>query len=278
MGSGSIQARGSRECDGRPTTLNLTPVRTFVFLVFACAAALATAADRLVSIDTRPGVRVAYWLMEREGAKATLLLLPGGSGSIGYKGGVPTSENFLVRSRDYFAAQGFHVAIVGRPSDRAELDSAYRAGTAHVEDLRHVIERLRKDLGQPVWLVGTSRGTISAAAAAIALDPSYLAGIALTASVTNGQRATPVPGLALSEIRVPVFVLHHRRDACRNCVPHEAAHIVERLTRAPAKRLLLVDGGGGASGDPCEALHWHGFIGMEREAVAAITDWIRNPQ
>lgn len=245
-----------------------------LFVLFVSFTSVASAADRLVPIETRPGVRVAYWLMERPGAKATVVLLPGGGGSIGFRGGVPTSENFLVRSRDHFAAQGFHVAIVGKPSDREELDSAFRAGAAHVEDLRHVVARLRKDLGQPVWLVGTSRGTISAAAAAIALDPSYLAGIVLTASVTNGQRAAPVPGLALAEIRVPVFVMHHRRDACRNCVPHETAHIIDRLTNAPVKKLLLVDGGGGASGDPCEALHWHGFIGMEREAVGLIADWI----
>ena len=248
------------------------------YLLFAFAASLATAADRLVMVDTRPGVRVGYWLIQRDGAKATLLLLPGGGGSIGMKGAVPTSDNFLVRSRDHFAAQGFHVAIVGKPSDRDELDSNFRAGAAHVEDLRLVVERLRKDLGQPVWLVGTSRGTISAAAAAIALDPSTLAGIVLTASVTNGMRAAPVPGLALAEIRVPVFVVHHRRDACRSCVPHEAARIIDGLTRAPVKKLLLVDGGGGAGGDPCEPLHWHGFIGMEREAVAAIAEWIRDPR
>jgi len=255
--------------------LNLTP--GFSFLIFAFAASLATAADRLVMVDTRPGVRVGYWLMQRDGAKATLLLLPGGGGTIGMKGGVPTSDNFLVRSRDHFSAQGFHVAIVGRPSDRDELDSNFRASAEHVEDLRSVVERLRKDLAQPVWLVGTSRGTISAAAAAIGLEPSTLADIVLTSSVTNGMRAAPVPGLALAEIRVPVFVLHHRRDACRSCVPHETSRIIDGLTRAPVKKLLLVDGGGGASGDPCEPLHWHGFIGMEREAVATIAEWIRDP-
>src|SRR5262249_55983131 len=31
--------------------------------------------------------------------------------------------------------------------------------------------------------------------------------------------------------------------------------------------LRLVEGGGGAAGDPCEALHFHGYIGMEKEAV-----------
>lgn len=246
-------------------------------ILLAFVSTLTAAADRLVTIDTRPGVKVGYWLMPREGAKATLMLLPGGEGGIGYKGGVPTSDNFLVRSRDLFAGQGFNVAIVGKPSDRSDLDGFFRASAAHVEDLRAVIERLRKDLGQPVWLVATSRGTISAAAAAIALDPSLLAGIVLTSSVTQGARAMPVPSLALSEIRIPVLMVHHRRDACPSCQPHDAPYIVSRLTRAPVKKLVMLDGGSGARGDPCEPWHWHGFVGMESEAVGVVADWIRNP-
>lgn len=259
-------------------TLNLTPLRWLGGILFAVTATLATAADRLVMVDTRPGVRVGYWLMQRDGAKATLLLLPGGGGAIGMKGGVPTSENFLVRSRDHFAAQGFNVAIVGRPSDKSELDSNFRASADHATDLRHIVEKLRRDLGQPVWLVGTSRGTISAAAAAIALEPATLAGVVLTASVTHGVRAAPVPALALPEIRVPVLVVHHKLDACRSCDPRQTHLIMDRLTGAPVKKLMLLEGGSGASGDPCEALHWHGFIGMEREAVEAIARWIRSPE
>ena len=60
------------------------------------------AADRLVNIDTRPGVRIGYWWMERPDATATLVLLPGGKGvAIGIVG--PTSDNFLVRNRERFA-------------------------------------------------------------------------------------------------------------------------------------------------------------------------------
>ena len=248
-----------------------------LLFVLILASTFAAAADRLVTVDTRPGVRVGYWLMPREGAKATVVLLPGGAGGIGLKGGVPTSDNFLVRSRDLFAAQGLNVAIVGKPSDRDDLDGYFRVSAAHAEDLRVIVERLRTDLGKPVWLVGTSRGTISAAAAAIALDPSLLAGIVLTSSVTQGARAMPVPSLALSEIRVPVLVVHHRRDACPSCQPHDAAYIVDRLTRAPVKKLVMLDGGSGARGDPCEPWHWHGYVGMESEAVETIADWIRNP-
>ena len=171
------------------------------------------AADRLVTIDTRPGVRVAYWLMERPDATATLVLLPGGAGGIGMKHGVPTSENFLVRSRELFAAAGYNVAIVGKPSDREDLDPGFRASSDHVADLRRIADKLRKELGKPVWLVGTSRGTISAAATGIAAGSRRIAGIVLTSSRTS-RRYPTVPGLALEDPRAGA-----RRAPSRRRVP-----------------------------------------------------------
>lgn len=248
-------------------------------LAVALAAGTAGAFDRLATLDTRPGVSVEYWVMERKDSGATLVLLPGGAGNlgIGKRGGPPASDNFLTRSRDLFADAGFNVVVMGRPSDRTELDATFRAGPEHLQDLRMLVERLGRDFGKPVWLVGTSRGTISAAAAAIALPPPAIAGVVLTASVTNGNNTVPVPSLALHEIRVPVLVMHHRQDACRICRPERAERIVAGLKNAPVRSLQLVDGGGGAQGDPCEAMHWHGFVGMEKEAVAAIAAWIRKP-
>jgi hypothetical protein len=247
----------------------------FLLLSFAgCAAA----ADRLVFAETRPGVRVGYWLMERPGATATVMLLPGGEGGIGsVKGAEPRSKNFLVRTRELFAAAGFNVAVVGKPSDTDDLTREFRAGAKHAEDLRMVAERLRAQLGKPVWLVGTSRGSVSAAAAGAKLDPPAIAGIVLTSSVTYSRAGFATPNLALADVRVPVLVLHHKRDACRDCDPREAHMITDRLTGAPVKKLLLVDGGGDPSGPVCEPMHYHGFIGMEAEAVQHIVDFIRAP-
>jgi pimeloyl-ACP methyl ester carboxylesterase len=249
----------------------------FAVALLSLASLHLAAADRLISVETRPGVRVAYWMMERPDATATVMLLPGGEGGIGMKDGVPTSSNFLVRSRDLFAAAGYNVAIVGKPSDRTDLDPGFRASSDHVTDLRRIAEKLRKDFGKPVWLVGTSLGTISAAATAIAMDPGEIAGIVLSSSRTGGGYPT-VPGLALSKIRVPVLVMHNRDDACPSCDPREAARITASLTNAPVKRFVLIEGGSGARGPPCEAFHYHGYIGMEKEAVETITAWMKDPK
>jgi len=249
-------------------------------LVLSLGLAFASlAADRLLSLSPRPGVKISYWMMERPNATATLLLIPGGGGGIGLRDGVPRSQNFLVRSRDYFAAAGYNVALLGKPTDRPELDAQYRSGDDHVADIRAVVAKLSADYGKPVWLIGTSLGTISAAAAAAGMDPSKLAGIVLTSSVTRTNQATmfSVPMLPLSEIRVPVLVMHNKRDQCPVCEPGWAWRIEKAMSNAPVKKLLLVEGGGGATGPACEALHYHGYIGMEAEAVKDITDWIAKP-
>lgn len=254
-------------------------LRAFFAFAFLLIGPAAHAADHLVKVDSRPGASISYWMMERPGAKATLLLLPGGGGGIGLRDGVPRSQNFLVRSRDYFAAAGYNVALLGKPTDRPELDAQYRSGDDHVTDIRAVVAKLSADYGKPVWLVGTSLGTISAAAAAAGMDPSKLAGIVLTSSVTRTNQATmfSVPMLPLSEIRVPVLVMHNKRDQCPVCEPGWASRIENAMSNAPVRKLLLVEGGGGATGPACEALHYHGYIGMEAEAVKDITDWIANP-
>jgi len=250
-------------------------VRWGLFLLLAAFAACAAAADRLVFVDTRPGVRVGYWLMERPGATVTVMLLPGGEGGIGaVKGEAPRSKNFLVRSRDLFALQGFNVAVIGRPSDHDDMTLDFRASREHVEDLRVIAEKLRQELGRPVWLVGTSRGTVSAAAAGASLEPSLVAGIVLTSSITGQASGPSVASLPLANIRVPVLVMHHQRDACRLCDPRDAHFIVDGLANAPVKKLLLVDGGGWPSGPACEPMHYHGYIGMEEEAVKAIAQFI----
>jgi hypothetical protein len=243
--------------------------------LLACVPALG--ADHLVTVETRPGVTVGYWLMQRPGAPLTVALFPGGGGTIGMRGGVPQSQNFLVRSRDYFAEAGFNVVIVGKSSDRAEMDPWFRQGAEHAKDLRVVIEKLRHDLKVPVWLVGTSNGTFSAAAGAIAVDSSMLGGVVLTSTIVVGERFAPVQGMDIEKIRVPVLVVHHKHDGCKSCTPGSVGSVMSGLKSAPVKKLVWIDGGGPATGETCEALHWHGFIGMEKETVATITTWIRNP-
>lgn len=228
-------------------------------------------------LPTRAGVTVALYVQRVPGARATLLLLPGGRGGFGRMvDGRPDSLNFLVRSAPLFAAQGFHVAILGRPSDREDLDFATRISAEHLTDIERTVAHLRAELQAPVWLVGTSRGTISAAAAAIRLQDA-VAGLVLSASVTARDRPGGLPTQDLAAIRVPTLVIHHRDDACPICRPGDTAAVVRGLVNAPVRERILIEGGGPAEGDRCEALHWHGFVGTEAETVGRIAEFVRRP-
>jgi pimeloyl-ACP methyl ester carboxylesterase len=144
-------------------------------------------------------------------------------------------------------------------------------------DIQRLVAYLKTDSGLPVWLVGTSRGTVSATAAAIAFGNAELAGIVLTSSVVDYKKAGAVPTQDLAGIKIPVLVVHHESDACKVCRPYEVPAIIKGLKNAPFKKLVMVKGGSNPTGDACESFHYHGYIGMEQETVGVITNWIKQP-
>ena len=238
-------------------------------------------ADELIAVPTREGVTTSYWWMPRDAAKANLILLSGGSGGIGYRNGEPQSTNFLIRSREHFAtgnpAGAFNLALLGNASDLRQLDPSNRVSPEHIADIAAVVAHIRAKSSAPIWLVGTSQGTISAAAAAIVLGEK-INGVVLSAAYTSFKAPTSVPQQAINKIQIPVMVIFHEKDSCRVTLPYEGKFIMEKLTAAPVKRLMLVSGGSNPTGNECEALHWHGFINMEVQASKVMTDWILNPQ
>lgn len=228
--------------------------------------------------SARPDAHIPVFFSTTPQAQATLILLPGGAGGMGRVGadGWPDGANFLVRGAPLFAAQGFHVAVMARPSDMNDMDYPFRVSAAHIDDIRKVVQQAKERWNVPVWLVGTSRGTVSGTAAVIAMrDEGLIAGLVLTSSVTAGRVTGAVPGQALDKINIPVLVVHHNQDACKVCVPSQAKTIEPKLSSSPAHATLMLDGGENPSGDPCEALHYHGFIGMEAQAVQQIADWVK---
>ena len=248
-------------------------MRHLILAVLICLAGSAQA--ETFKVDTRPDVKTSVYWEAREGASATVLLFPGGGGGFGkIENGRPTSKNFLVRSVPYFLAQGFNVAIFGKPSDSDDLEYADRIADKHMTDVRAVIDFIKQKSAAPLWIVGTSRGTVSATAAAIRYQDA-LAGVVLTSSVVSYKKVGAVPTQDLAAITLPVLVVHHSRDACAICAPGEVPGILRGLTKAGDKKLVMIDGGANPTGDACEALHWHGFIGAEKEAVDAIGAYIR---
>jgi hypothetical protein len=255
-------------------------LRRFLLCVSLLVASLSVLADELIVIPTREGVTSSYWWMPRDTARANLILLSGGSGGIGYRNGTPQSNNFLIRSRDHFATGNpggaFNVALLGNASDMRLLDPNSRATPEHVADIAAVVAHIRARSPLPIWLVGTSQGTISGAAAAIELGKK-IDGVVLSASYTAFNNPTSVQLQAIEKIIVPVLVISHEQDSCRVTLPRDSKFIIEKLTATPVKKLMLLGGGSNPTGNDCQALHWHGFINMEAEAARVMTDWVLQP-
>jgi pimeloyl-ACP methyl ester carboxylesterase len=108
--------------------------------------------------------------------------------------------------------------------------------------------------------------------------PGSLEGIVLTSSIVAPSEQFSVPRQNLGEITVPVLLIQHQKDACRLCIPSLLPNVLQLFASCPVKKLILATGGSNPRGDLCGALHWHGFIGMESEAVGLICNWINSPE
>ena len=224
------------------------------------------------------GAVVRYLVIPPVGKpRGIVVLFAGGAGKLGF--GKPRDGwrlgNFLVRSRHLFARAGFAVAVPDAPSDRSRKGLlGWRGSAAHAKDIRGIVERMKQRWPARAWLVGTSRGSISAANAGARLRG--IVGIVLTASVTEASRGRPgtIFDAPLVKISVPVLMVHHRRDACRVSPPAGAGQILSRLRPGPARKTLLFDGGPPSQSNPCRGRSPHGFFGIEERVVGAITRWM----
>lgn len=256
-----------------------------LLLGLLAVSAPATAADeKLVSIETPRGVTQKFLLVTPAKPVAAVILLAGGHGGLGLSGPNAMAwgqQNFLVRTREEFAAHDLLVAVVDAPSDRPKLSPKWRIGPGHAKDVSAVAKFLKQQADVPVWLVGTSMGTLSAANGAIGAQG--VDGLVLTSTITRSRSDWPIAGshpdgvasMDLGRVTVPTLVLSHKDDGCNVTPPADAAKLKAKLTGAPRVETMLLEGGSPPKSKPCQAMSQHGFLGIERQAVAAIADFIK---
>ena len=179
----------------------------------------------------------------------------------------------------------FGVAVVDAPSDRRDLNGGFRASLEHAEDAAAVIAFLRTESSLPVWAIGTSNGSLSAANAAVRLGPRGPNGIVLTSATTshapNPSLTHLVTDASLAEIGVPVLWVHHRIDECKHTPFDAIPPLVASMKKAARADLIPVEGGDnsprGNRSTPCSS-GYHQFQGIEAEVTKRIADWIKKEQ
>lgn len=268
-----------------------------VFVAAACHAQ-APRIERcgeVLTLDTRSGntLRLSFALSSGGVAASpvTLLLLAGGGGHLDLDAqgcARKLAGNSLVRSVPLFNAAGLFTALVDAPSGFQGEDGlgGFRTDPRHAQDLGEVIAFLRTRTQGAVWVVGTSRGAISAANAASRLSGAAAPdGVVLTSALMAGQAGARKPWVAqsvfdlpLENIRLPLLVVGHAADTCVRSPPGLMAQLVER-TRSPRQQVVTVSGGPGAPArtglDACEGRTPHGFLEQEAEVATGIARFVR---
>ena len=251
-------------------------------LIAAAPSATLAASERVVEIPTRPGVTVNFILRgDPQGDPPIAILFTGGSGVLNlheWDGSGNPSGNFLVRTRKHWVKHYLLVAVPDAPSDMLNDGMhLWRTSPEHSADIDAIIKYLRRYSKGPVFLIGTSRGTISAAGIAARLTPEKLAGIVLTASVTRynrGRDKDRVETAKLANIRVPVLLAHHKDDDCDVTRFGDLDALAKAFINAPKVEIKAYTGGGNYRGSECDKRTAHGFRGIEKQVVADIAAWI----
>jgi hypothetical protein len=256
--------------------------RNLLACLWFLSLAASASAQEIVTLVTRLTVSQAYFIASQpKNLQAIAVLFSGSGGMIRLRqqqDGIKfDSDNFLVRSQTEFTKRGVVAAIPDAPSDQQSgwgMSDEFRLGADHFTDIAAVVGDLKKRFpAKPLFLIGTSRGTISAAALGWRFGQE-VSGAVLTAAMfrqTGRQSREPGPGLSrfdFGTIKIPLLLVHHVGDQC-NVTPYSGA---ARLSNQYP--LITVAGGSPPQSGPCDPLSAHGFFGRESETVEQVVNWM----
>jgi pimeloyl-ACP methyl ester carboxylesterase len=271
-----------------------------LLLIMTAAAARADAAaencGEVVAVATHGGSTTRYALRRPANApgqdgRTALLLLVGGGGDLALdERGCPhqLARNTLVRMQPLLLEAGLVTALVDAPSDQRGEDglAGFRAASEHAEDLGKVIADLRARTGAAIWLVGHSRGTISAANAAARLAGAVAPdGVVLISAMMVGDASRRRPFVAqtvfdppIEAIAVPLLVVGHDADSCLRS-PARLMNGITARTHGARQQAVVVTGGPVAPGrtpslGDCGVGEPHDFFAQEADLAAGILRFI----
>ena len=250
-------------------------------------ASAANAAEQVVEVPTRAGHFVRAIVIAPESTpSAAVILLSGGDGllNITPDGRITSgANNQVVRTRADYARAGF-LTLVPDIADNLKAGNkgvvnGYRWSPEHAEDIGALVIWLRAKTAK-VHLVGTSRAALSVANAATRLEGAARPDTIVITSgmlmqVNNKQPSVERSVGNLDRITMPVFLMYHQDDACVVTPPGKVLPFKALLTKAARVDVTMLSGGR-TQGDPCEAMSYHGYLGIDGDVVKAVTTWLNS--
>jgi hypothetical protein len=254
-------------------------------ILLAPLALAGTDAEKAVDVPTRPGQRVRMLLLTPEKPVGSVILLAGGHGNLnlGKDGSIGWGKgNQLVRTRADYAAAGFVTAVPDIAPDLKQgkgVVQRYRWSERHARDISALVKYMR-GLAAPVYLVGTSRATLSIVNAAVRdTGPDRPDAIVITSGmlmhINDNQPSAERSVGHLERIKQPTFIVNHEKDGCAYTPAAKGKAFIALLKGSKKADLKIVTGGQAGTGDPCEAYTHHGFYGQDKEVVAIVSDWLK---
>ena len=265
------------------------------WLVGASACALAQtdrgadvpACGTVVDLSVRNGAQLRYsWvagqpLTDSAGkptAAVAAILLVGGGGWVDIdQAGCPQrlKGNILVRTAPRLRAAGVTTVLVDAPSDWPGDDglAGFRIQAPHAADLGRVVADIRARTGaRTVWLIGHSRGSLSAANAAARLSGTEAPdGVVLASAMLVGENSKRKPWVAqtvfdtdIKNFRGALLLVGHAADNCVRSVPEQMDAVLAGANAARAQAVRVTGGprpaGRAPSLSACEVHEPHDFV------------------
>lgn len=254
-------------------------------LGLATAAALVPAAasadtaqagdEQIVDLPLRGGGHQRVLMAAPARSRGTIVMFPGGDGDVGLRsdGDIRHDANFVVRTRGLWNARGYTV-VIPDTADGANL-RGLRSSPGYAALVRDLVEMAHARMAGPVFLMGTSQGSIAAMNGAAHEAPGSVAGVVLTESVSvmGGSHET-VFDASPQRVRVPALIVANRDDRCSVAPPADAPRIAAAMTGSRDVRVLMVAGGDKRSASDCGSRTPHGYYGIESAVVSQIGQWL----
>jgi pimeloyl-ACP methyl ester carboxylesterase len=247
---------------------------------------ISASADESINVRTAYGGELRFVFLGTESPTAAVILFPGGPGYLNpsRNGKIRRQKNsFLAHNTTDFADAGFLVAVFNPPSGMKDLGRPYRMSDKHGQDIQAVVDFLKDRADVPVWLIGHSRGTFSAANGAIRLEGA-VAGLVLTSAVTKSRERysiytthpNGVIDMDLASVSAPVMIVANKTDSCASTPPSNAGNLAGVFTGAATIAVKLFDGSGRSKPDNCKMGGQHHFDGFDDDVVEAIAAFIKS--
>ena len=257
-----------------------TPLLAMLYLQQAGAAWTETGAV----VESRPGVKTLYVvsadknITDPKAVKHMVLLLTGGPGYIPPAvNGTKEQKPDRVALRGYFAEKLGVLVAVGLPSDQQQgLSLEWREGPEHAQDISAVMDVMMTQYPEArITVLGFSNGCRSAAHIAAAARKRWgeslekVALLSCSMEAFNDVWMTALEG-AKGQAKVPVLVVHHKRDNClsfENVEGQAKWHdfITVDDSKQPRPNPVTKNCGNGSA---------HEFGGKEDKVYQAVIDWI----